>query len=121
MTRETPTHTSAPAWLVAVVAGLFGLLYANAVWAGVQYLVVTLQEISRQQELLGAEVALTPVAWIALIMAIIVPLAAFAVAMVLGRSRAVWKLALLLLAGLALTSVFWLDVQAFTMTARIIA
>lgn len=121
MTRTASRHRSAPAWLLAAVAGVFGLFYAYAVWAGVQYLVVTLQEISRQQELLGAEVALTPVAWIALIMAIIVPIAAFAVAMVLGRGKAIWKLALLLLAGLALTSVFWLDVQAFTMTARIIA
>lgn len=121
MTGTASPKTAAPAWLVATVAGAFGLFYAYAVWAGVQYLIVTLQEISRQQEILGADVALTPLAWIALVMAILVPIAAFAVAMVLGRAKAVWKLALLLLAGLALTSVFWLDVQAFTMTARIIA
>lgn len=121
MSSTASSKRAAPPWLVACIASVFGLFYAYAVWAGVQYLIVTLEEISRQQEMLGADVALTPIAWIALVMAILVPIAAFAIAMVLGRGKAVWKLALLLLVGLALTSVFWLDVQAFTMTARIIA
>ena len=112
--------SSPPAWLVGTVAGLFGLFYAYAVWTGVQYLVSTLQELSAQSAATGVDFALTPLAWIALIAAIAVPVASFAVAMVMGRGKPVWKLALLLLAGLAVTSVFWLDVQAFTMTQQVI-
>lgn len=111
---------SAPAWLVGVIAGFFGLFYAYAVWTGVQYLVTTLQELSVNSQLTGVDLSLAPLAWAALIMAIAVPVAAFAIAMVMGRGKAIWKLALLLLVGLAVTSVFWLDVQAFTTTQQVI-
>ncbi|GGO59474.1 hypothetical protein GCM10010910_02520 [Microbacterium nanhaiense] len=117
---DVAAKKSTPAWLIGVVAGLFGLFYAYAVWAGVQYLVTTLQELSVQSQLTGVDLALTPLAWVALVMAIAVPVASFAIAMVMGRGKALWKLALLLLVGLAVTSVFWLDVQAFTTTQQVI-
>ena len=115
-TIKNPT----PAWLVGVIAGFFGLFYAYAVWTGVQYLVSTLQELSVQGQLAGIDLGLTPLAWVALIAAIAVPVASFAIAMVMGRGKSAWKLALLLLVGLAVTSVFWLDVQAFTTTQHVI-
>lgn len=111
---------SAPGWLIGVVAGFFGLFYAYVVWAGVQYLVTILQELSVNSQLTGVNLSLSPLAWVALIMAIAVPIASFAIAMVMGRGKAIWKLALLLLVGLAVTSVFWLDVQAFTTTQQVI-
>ena len=118
--NDTTAKKQAPAWLVGTIAGLFGLFYAYAVWTGVQYLVTTLQELSVQSKLTGVDLALAPLAWVALIAAIAVPVAAFAIAMVMGRGKPVWKLALLLLVGLAVTSVFWLDVQAFTTTQQVI-
>lgn len=111
---------SAPGWLVGVIAGFFGLFYAYVVWAGVQYLVTILQELSVNSQLTGVNLSLSPLAWVALIMAIAVPIASFAIAMVMGRGKAIWKVALLLLVGLAVTSVFWLDVQAFTTTQQVI-
>lgn len=117
---DVVSKKSAPSWVLGVVAGLFGLFYAYAVWTGVQYLVTTLQELSTQSDLTGVNLALTPLAWVALIMAIVVPIAAFALAVVISRGKAIWKVALLLLIGLAVTSVFWLDVQAFTTTQQVI-
>ncbi|WP_110588709.1 hypothetical protein [Microbacterium suaedae] len=107
---NTRTRRTAPTWFVATIAGFFGLFYAYAVWAGISYLVVMAQTASA----FGG--ALTPVSWVAMIMTIVVPIATFAVAVLIGRRREAWKLILLLLVGLALTAVFWLNVQGFTST-----
>lgn len=107
---STRTRRTAPTWFAATIAGVFGLFYAYAVWAGVSYLVVMAQTASA----VGG--ALTPVSWIAMIMTIVVPIGTFVVAVLLGRRREAWKLILLLLVGLALTAVFWLNVQGFTAT-----
>lgn len=51
-----------------------------------------------------------------MIMTIAIPVVVFVVAVLLGRRREAWKLILLLLVGLCLTAVFWLNVQAYTAT-----
>ncbi|WP_156761984.1 hypothetical protein [Microbacterium karelineae] len=107
---STHTRRTAPAWFTATIAGIFGLFYAYAIWAGISYLVVMAQTASA----IGG--SLTPVSWIAMIMTIIVPIATFVIAVLIGRGREAWKLILMLLVGLAVTAVFWLNVQGFTAT-----
>jgi hypothetical protein len=107
MSRTTAART-APAWAVAAIAGAFALLFAYAVWSAVSYLVGWIQ---------AAEVAglsLTPMGWTVWILAIVLPILLFGLALGLGRRRGLTVLALLLLAGLALVAVFWLDVIAYT-------
>ncbi len=101
---------TAPTWFAATIAGVFGLFYAYALWAGVTYLVAMAQTAS------SAGGSLTPAAWIAMIMTIAIPVVVFIAAVLLGRRREAWKLILLLLVGLCLTAVFWLNVQAYTST-----
>ncbi|GAA4191273.1 hypothetical protein GCM10022219_09870 [Microbacterium oryzae] len=107
MTSSVPRRRT-PGWVVAVIAGLFALLYAYAVWSAVTYLVTLVQATSAQ------DISLSAIAWVVLILAVLVPIAAFAVAFGLGRTRGALWLSVSLLAGLALTAVFWLDMQAFT-------
>ncbi|HLS93307.1 MAG TPA: hypothetical protein VK015_07310 [Microbacterium sp.] len=105
MTAETKVAHRGPAWLRAVVAGIFGLRYAYAFWAGLGNLLA----MNSLAEFLGG--TMQPTAWIALILAMIVPVAVFAIAVTIGVRRALWKLAVLLLVGLALVGVFWINVQ----------
>ncbi|WP_324011534.1 hypothetical protein [Microbacterium sp. JZ37] len=105
---STTQERRTPGWLVAVVAGAFALLYAYAVWSAITYLVTLVQTTSAQG------ISLSAVAWGVLLLAVLVPIAAFAIAFGLGRTRGIGWLAVALLAGLAVTAVFWLDMQAFT-------
>ncbi|WP_036320583.1 hypothetical protein [Microbacterium indicum] len=110
MATETAARRAAPIWLRGVVFIVFGVLYAYAIWAGITYLIVMASTASAY----GG--SLTPVAWIAMIMTMVVPVVSYAASAILGRGRALWALGLMLLTGLALTGVFWLDVQALTST-----
>ncbi|WOF21694.1 hypothetical protein N8K70_09845 [Microbacterium betulae] len=103
----TATRT-APGWAVGVVTGIFALFYAYAVWSAVIYLVTLSQTTAAQG------IALSVTAWIVLVLAVLVPIAAFAIAFAIGRGRGIGWLAAALFTGLALTAVFWLDMQAFT-------
>ena len=96
-TRRTPT------WLVVTVAGFFGLFYAYAVWNAVAFLV------SQATGPLG----LNGLGWIVLLLPVLFPIVAFAVAFRVGYRRKVWWFALVLLTGLALVAVFWLDIVAY--------
>ena len=115
MSDVAPRRRQAPGWFIASIAGFFGLFYAYAVWAGVAYLVSMAQYAS------AAGGSLTPVAWVAMIMTIAIPVGVFALAVAIGRRREAWKLLLMLLVGLAVVAVFWLDVQAFTSTQLVFA
>lgn len=95
--RTTPT------WLFATVAGGFGLLYAYFVWNAVAFL------ISQATGVLG----INGYGWFVLLSAVAFPIIAFAGAVAVGRRRRTWQLAAALLAGLALTAVFWLDIVAY--------
>ena len=98
--RKTPT------WLTATIAGFFGLFYAYAVWTAVALLISQAGDTSG----LGAA------GWIVLVFAVVFPILVFAGAFALGLRRSPAVLALVLLAGLALTAVFWLNVVAYTLT-----
>lgn len=85
------------------ISVFYGLFYAYAVWNAVAFL------ISRATDAFG----LNGYGWFVLLLPVIFPLAAFAVAFRLGYRRAYWKLAVVYLAGLGLVAVFWLNIIAY--------
>ncbi|MGR6741701.1 bacitracin resistance protein [Microbacterium sp. F1-18] len=93
-----------PVWRVAVVAGAFGLFYAYAVWAAVPLL-------------LTPSPARTAVGWVAVVAAVVLPIVIFAGAFALGWRRRSGSFALILLAGLGLSAVFFLNVLSFALTS----
>jgi hypothetical protein len=96
-------RTALPTGLIATIAGGFGLFYAYAVWTAVSFLV---------QQATGVE-GLTGYGWFVLLLPVVFPVLVFAGAFALGWRRAALPFALLLLSGLALVAVFWLDVLAY--------
>lgn len=99
---------STPTWAVVAISGAFALLFAYAVWTAVSYLAGWLSAAE------SAGLSLTPMGWVVWILAIILPLVLFGLAVGLGRRRGMGALTLMLLAGLALVAVYWLDVVAYT-------
>ncbi len=108
MTTST-SHRAAtvPTWRVATVAGLFGLFYAYAVWAGVGLLVAPSPER-------------TTVGWVVLAFATVFPIIVFAAAFALGYRRRPAAFALILLTGLGLVAVFLLNVLAYALTSGVV-
>ena len=98
-----PGVSRTPTWLVATVAGAFGLFYAYAVWNAVAFLVTQA----------SGPLGLNGMGWFVLLLPVAFPLLVFAVSFRLGYHRAWWALALILLAGLALVAVFWLNIVAY--------
>jgi len=88
----------------AVIAGVFGLLYAYAVWNALAFLVSQAQ----------ASPGLNGYGWFVLLLAVVFPIIAYAIAFTLGRGREWWEGALVLLAGLGLVAVFWLNILAYS-------
>lgn len=107
MTGGATATRRTPGWLVAAVAGLFGLFYAFAVWNGVGQLITQVSFFSE------AGLSLSVTGWAVWLLTIILPIAVFAAGVAVGRSRGIGRLALLLFAGLAVVAVFWLDVIAY--------
>ncbi|WP_345750550.1 hypothetical protein [Microbacterium rhizophilus] len=114
MTASETTRRTPPTWAVAAIAGLFGLLFAYAVWTAVNYLVATVQAAG------AAGLSLTTMGWVVWVLAIVLPILLFAVALALGLRRGLLSLALFLLTALTLVAAFWLDVVAYTTTVQII-
>lgn len=115
MTDDTRTiRPKAPTWAVATIAGFFGLLFAYAVWTAVNYLVAWLQAAG------AAGTSLSAMGWVVWILAIVLPILLFGVALALGIRRGLVSLALFLLTGLSLVAVFWLNVVAYTTVTPII-
>lgn len=106
-TAEPVARSAAPRWVVAVIAGFFGLFYAYALWTAVAFLV--------QQA--GADGGLTGYGWFVLILPIVFPIIVFAAAVLIGRRRRILPFVLVLLTGLTLVAVFWLNVFSLTFTA----
>lgn len=107
-TTAASTAPRTPVWLRAVILGAFGLLYAYAVWNAIGNLIASVQAAS------GAGVALSALGWFLWIFAALLPVIVFAAAYRLARRWAAGPLVLVLLSGLALVAVFWLDVVAYT-------
>lgn len=100
--RKTPT------WLVATISGFFGVFYVYAMWNAVGNLVQTVQVASD----LG--LSLNALGWFLWIFAALFPLMVWGAAFALGSRRAAHELLLIMLSGLALVAVFWLNVVAYS-------
>ncbi|VXB00864.1 conserved membrane hypothetical protein [Microbacterium sp. 8M] len=100
----TTTDPRRPRWILYTLLGVFGLLYAYAVWNAIAYMI----------PLVGLAVDATT--WVALILAIVMPVIVYALAVALTRRRGLGVLALVLLAGLGVVAVFWLDVVGYTLS-----
>lgn len=100
-------RSALPTWLVATIAGFFGLFYAYAVWGAVGFL------IAQANGTLG----LNGLGWFVLTFAVAFPILVFAAAFALGWKRRAWQFALLLLAGLGVAAVLWLNVLAYAATS----
>lgn len=96
-----------PVWLIATIAGGFGLFYAYAVWNALAFL---LQQAS------GA-FGLSGLGWFVLVFACVFPIIVFAAAFTLGWRRRAGECALIFLTGLALSAVLWLNVIAYATTS----
>jgi hypothetical protein len=96
-------RTAMPVWLIATISGLAALLYAYVFWAALGFLI--------QQA--GGSQGLSGYGWFVLILPVVFPVVVFAIAFAIGWRRNALALSLLLLTGLALVAVFWLDVFAY--------
>jgi len=92
-----------PSWLRATIVGVFGLLYAYIVWNAVAFLVVQA----------GGSLGLSALGWFVLLFAVVFPIVVFVAAVMLGRRRHAGLLSLVMLAGLALSAVFWLNILGY--------
>jgi hypothetical protein len=97
-----------PVWLLATIAGVFALLYAYAVWNAISNLVQSVQTYAA----LG--VPLNALGWFLWIFAAVFPLVVYAAAFAIAYRRRAGEAALVMLAGLALVAVFWLNVVAYS-------
>lgn len=106
VTPPAPRRT--PTWLVATIAGGFGLLYAYAVWNALGNLIQSVQFAGENGFVLSG------LGWFIWVFAIVFPVAAFAGSFAIGHRRPPHHFTLVMLTGLALTAVFWLNVVAYT-------
>lgn len=104
---EQNVRRAMPLWLVAAIAGFFGLFYAYAMWTAVAFLA--------QQA--GADSGLTGYGWFVLLLPVVFPIVVFVAAVAIGRRRRILPFTLVMFTGLALVAVFWLNVFALTFTA----
>jgi len=93
-----------PRWILYTLLGLFGLLYAYAVWNAIAYTIPL------------AGLAIGATTWVALILAIILPVVVYVLAIAITRRRGLGTVALVLFAGLGVVAVFWLDVVGYTLS-----
>lgn len=85
-----------------IIVGLAGLFYAYGVWNAVAYLVTV------------AQYGLNAYGWFVLIFSVLFPIFVFIGAYALGRRRGAGELSIVMIAGLALTAVFWMNVVALS-------
>lgn len=106
MSDSQPSVVSpgSPRWLVGLVIGLAGLLYAYALWNAVAHLINM------------ARTGLTGTGWLTLLFGVVFPAVVFVFAFIIGRRRHVGELALSFLAGLGIVAVFWLSLIALSLT-----
>lgn len=97
---------SMPTWLIVTLSVFFGLFYAYAVWNAVDFLVAQA----------SGSLSLNPYGWFVLLLAVVFPLVAFGIAFAVGWRRIWWEFALVLLAGLGVVAVFWLNIIAYSAT-----
>lgn len=99
---STLRKTLAPTWLIATIAGATGLFYAYAVWNALGNLIQA-----------QTQIGLSGLGWFLWIFATVFPILVWGIAFTLGYRRAPHELLLVMLTGLALVAVFWLNVVAY--------
>ncbi|WP_106814184.1 bacitracin resistance protein [Microbacterium timonense] len=104
----TANKAATPTWLVATISGAVGLFYAYAVWNAIGNLVATLGVFA------DAGLTLNPLGWFIWIFAALFPLLVWGGAFAIGYRRAAHELFLVMITGLAVVAVFWLNVVAYT-------
>lgn len=92
-----------PVWITAAVSGAFGLFYAYVVWNAVTLLVAQAT----------GPLGLNGLGWAVLGFAVVFPIVVFAFAFAVGYRRSVGAFALVLLVGLAVVAVLWVNVLAY--------
>lgn len=111
-TPETAASASrgrkSPLWLVVAISALVGLFYAYAVWNAIGNLIETVGFYGE------AGMSLTALGWLVWIFAAVFPLLIWGTAFALAHRRAAHELFLVMVTGLALVAVFWLNVVAYT-------
>jgi hypothetical protein len=90
-------------WVTAAVSGAFGLFYAYVVWNAVTLLVAQA----------SGPLGLNGLGWAVLGFAVVFPIVAFALAFGIGYRRSVGAFSLVLLVGLAVVAVLWVNVLAY--------
>ena len=95
-----------PTWLIVTISVFFGLFYAYAVWNAVDFLV---------SQATGS-LSLNGYGWFVLLLAVVFPLVAFGISFAIGWRRSWWQFSLVLLAGLGVVAVFWLNIVAYSAT-----
>ena len=96
-------RSALPTPAVATIAGLFGLFYAFVVWNAVTLL--TYQA--------SGTLGINGLGWVVLLIAVLFPILAFAIAFALGWRRRVLPFCAIMLAGLAIVAVFWTNILAY--------
>lgn len=107
MTSAAPaaeTRRRLPTWVIVAISVLFGLFYAYFVWNAVAFL---------SQAASGAQ-PLNAYGWFVLLLSVVFPLIAFGVSFAVGWRRTWWEFALVLIAGLCVVAVFWLNILTYT-------
>jgi len=102
MSEATASARAPLGLLKTIIVGLAGLFYAYAVWNAIAYLVTV------------AQFDLNAYGWFVLIFSVLFPILAFAAAFVLGRRRSALDLLVVMVAGLGLVAVFWINVVALS-------
>ncbi|MBG6240014.1 hypothetical protein IWX78_003005 [Mycetocola sp. CAN_C7] len=107
MSAETTVERrGTPVWLTLTLAILFGLLFAWDVWEAVGNLAGVSIVAS------GLETSINGVGWVVLIAGILIPVAVFVLAYLLGRRRDALAQILLYLAGLGAVAAISLSLLA---------
>lgn len=88
--------------LKTLILGVSVLFYAYGVWNAVAHLVTV------------AQYGMNAYGWFVLIFSVLFPIIVFAAAFALGRRRGPTEFAVVMLAGLALVAVFWMNVVALS-------
>lgn len=102
-TTSAGRRTALPTPVIFTVAAVLGLFYAYVVWNAVTLLVYQA----------GGTLGLNGLGWFVLLLAILFPIAAYAGAFALAWRRSFLPFLLVMVTGLALVAVFWLNVLAY--------
>jgi hypothetical protein len=117
MTAQESTTSGAvgratPGWAVVAVTALFGIVYAWDLWEAIS----TMLELPVFYEAYGYDVAGLP--WWVLIVMVVLPIAVFALAVLLGRGRGLLARVVLLLVGLSVVAALTLGLVALETVLR---